>query len=255
MKNFKYDPLVTGVFVGFGMLVLWYFSSLAVNEKVVPTNIEYLIRFVTVLAASLSGAYAAFFFNQRTIDQNKHLSNIEALKTTMFISAVKLNKLRSLYGQVFKEHENKEHRWCSAPSFNEIPDTYARVDFEKLDFLILKYDRELLKLKIAEESFESAIVSLNSRSKLHVELLQPEQEKVFNDNENVTCNNIERYLSMSVLETMKVSTDSCYQLFNLTIERYKKVQCELLEMAKLEYPDIDFLDYEKVFNELANNDF
>jgi hypothetical protein len=61
--------VVTGLFTGIGFVVLWYFSSLAIENEVIPKYFEYIIRFFTVLVASLSGALAAFWFNGRIEDR------------------------------------------------------------------------------------------------------------------------------------------------------------------------------------------
>lgn len=42
---------------------MWYFSSLAIEEKVLPAYFEHVSRFFTVLTAALVGAFAAFRFN------------------------------------------------------------------------------------------------------------------------------------------------------------------------------------------------
>ncbi|MHC9509756.1 hypothetical protein [Kangiella sp. M94] len=56
--------------MGFGALILWYFSSLAVEERVLPEYFEHISRFFTVLIAALVGAFAAFRFNSK-LDSKK----------------------------------------------------------------------------------------------------------------------------------------------------------------------------------------
>ncbi|SFC70531.1 hypothetical protein SAMN05660479_02222 [Microbulbifer thermotolerans] len=63
LNKYRYDPVVTGVLVGIGALVLWYFSALAIDKKVLPAYFEHISRFFTVLIAALVGAFAAFRFN------------------------------------------------------------------------------------------------------------------------------------------------------------------------------------------------
>lgn len=54
-----------------GALALWYFSSLAIEEKVLPAYFEHISRFFTVLIAALVGAFAAFRFNSMLDSQKR----------------------------------------------------------------------------------------------------------------------------------------------------------------------------------------
>lgn len=70
LKNYNYDPVVTGVFVGIGSLVIWYFSCLAIDKQLVPGNYEFLAGFLSTLTATFVGAFLAFKFNSK-LDQKK----------------------------------------------------------------------------------------------------------------------------------------------------------------------------------------
>ena len=59
LSKYRYDPVITGIFVGIGGLILWYFSALAIDENTLPAHYDYIAKFFSVLL----GAFAAFRFN------------------------------------------------------------------------------------------------------------------------------------------------------------------------------------------------
>jgi hypothetical protein len=67
-KYNDYLPEFLGVILALLLLNLWYLSSIAIEDKVLPANLEYLYRGVTVLV----GAFAAFKLKSKNDEEIKH---------------------------------------------------------------------------------------------------------------------------------------------------------------------------------------
>jgi hypothetical protein len=88
MKEYRYDPFVTGVFVGIGLLVIWYFSSLAIEKKILPFYFDHIFRFISILG----GAFVAFRFNsmlegkrqERERERNKNSLLLDKIEHAIF---------------------------------------------------------------------------------------------------------------------------------------------------------------------------
>lgn len=102
MKQYRYDPLVTGVFVGIGLVGIWYFSCLAIEKRILPYYYEHVFRFLSILG----GAFAAFRFNSM-LENRKQVR--EKQKNT---NAMLLAKMEAA---IFKLHNfsraSKKYMW------------------------------------------------------------------------------------------------------------------------------------------------
>jgi hypothetical protein len=69
---------------------------LAIENKTVPVYFDYMMKFITILIATLVGAFFAFRFNRGVDNERQVKILIENLRHTNFLIAVKLNQLRGL---------------------------------------------------------------------------------------------------------------------------------------------------------------
>ncbi|WP_299568407.1 hypothetical protein [uncultured Shewanella sp.] len=68
MQQYRYAPVVTRAIVGFGLVRLWYFSSLAIEKHILPFYFDHIFRFLAVLGA----AFVTFRFNS-TLEDKKQI--------------------------------------------------------------------------------------------------------------------------------------------------------------------------------------
>lgn len=247
MKKYRYDPVVTGLFVGFGILILWYFLSLAIENKTLPIHFDYMMRFITVLVATLIGAFSAFQLNRRIENEKQSKLLVENLRHTNFLIAVKLNQLRGLKFNYLDPYETNELRWGlmkACATINEKPD----INFGGLSFLHDEYPKLLMELDLAQESYKLSIQLLNSRSTLHLERLQKAQAECQKDlGAEASYQLFAKKIDASLLQTMRTATDVCYKIIPESIESLINVQREMLEVANTSFPNIEFFNHNQMF--------
>ncbi len=248
LKNYRYDPLFTGLFIGLGTLILWYYSSLAIENKVVPLHFDYVMKFITVLSAAFIGAFFAFRFNRSIEIERQSKILIENLRHTNFLIAVKLNQLRGLKVNYLDPYEENELRWGVMKAGVEISEK-TDIDFSHLSILHDKYPKLLMEIELAQESYKLSIQTLNSRSVLHTEQLQKAQDKYLKKESNVeaTYQAFSEDIDQSLRETMQVATDNCYRIIPETIELFTENQKAMLSAARNIFPDVEFFDHNEMF--------
>lgn len=252
MKKYRYDPVVTGLFVGFGALILWYYSSLAIENKIVPVYFDYMMKIITILIATLVGAFSAFRFNRSIENERQSKLLIENLRHTNFLIAVKLNQLRGLKINYLDPCEKNELRWGVMKACAEISEK-TDIDFSTLSVLHDRYPKLLMEIEIAQESYKLSIQTLNSRSVLHAEQLQKSQAEYLKKESNAeaTYQAFAENIDHSLRETMKAETDNCYRLIPETIELFTENQKAMLSAAHNMFPDIEFFDHNDIFENRA----
>ena len=67
------------MFIGIGSLVIWYFSCLVIDKQLVPSNYEFLARFLSTLTATFVGAFLAFKFNSKLEQKKLEREKLESL--------------------------------------------------------------------------------------------------------------------------------------------------------------------------------
>ena len=71
-KYNDYLPEFLGVILALLLLNLWYLSSLAIENKILPASLDYLYKGSTVLIGAFVGAFAAFKLKSKKDAQKKH---------------------------------------------------------------------------------------------------------------------------------------------------------------------------------------
>lgn len=59
----KNDPIIVGILIAIGALIIWYFASLAIAEAVLPAWTGVLSDFFTAVSGAFAGAFFAFKFS------------------------------------------------------------------------------------------------------------------------------------------------------------------------------------------------
>ncbi|WP_237499350.1 hypothetical protein, partial [Pseudomonas edaphica] len=86
MRNLRsYDPIWMGILTGLAALILWYFSSLAVEKSITPLT-DKIWPFFSAGLGAFSGSYFAYLFRKHEENQanlNKRKSALDACLFTL----------------------------------------------------------------------------------------------------------------------------------------------------------------------------
>ncbi|WP_277589298.1 hypothetical protein [Pseudomonas chlororaphis] len=257
------------IFIAIGLILpllalnLWYFLQLAIEKKEVPRLHELAVSSFTSGSSALIGvliaAYLAYRYNTRIENKKLEDSEVRALRKAVFCIAIKLNKIAGIYNSFLKENELNEHRWACTPAAGPIALNIVEIDFNELGFLHEEHGKALLELSVAEESYIAAVNAINERSRLVSEKLEPAQKTAQErfkatlaegDKNQLGYRRLKEFVDADIYQIMSKATDSCYLVFHSTLKNYADIQPRILEIAKKRFPNIKFMDHQKILAEL-----
>lgn len=168
-----YQPEIFGVIVALVVLNIWYLSSVAIEESVVPKSYDYLIRALTVAVGGFIGAFSAFWlkaYEERKKDKEKQKS---ALNSALFVLIRQINAIQNIKRDLDK-YETPFERGLTLPAMKPPDYSSVKQDIDSLNFLIDNDNAQILmELTIEQERFEQAINSINIRNEFYVNEVQP----------------------------------------------------------------------------------
>jgi len=246
LKKYRYDPVVTGLFTGIGFVVLWYFSSLAIENEVIPKYFEYIIRFFTVLVASLSGALAAFWFNGRIEEKKnerdekrKTEERVAILNRALLNVVLQLNAIGNIQKLLSRFKNIHEHafKMPAEKNFNE----KIFVNIDEISLIITDFPQLLLELSVEQDAFIQTVESLKVRHEHFLKELQPKMNELGLLDRECTIGEYEHLLPYHIF---KGAYDSANNLIsNVTSskigleDKFEKLR----EACKKRYPNYEFM--------------
>jgi len=241
MKNLKsYEPIWMGVLTGLAALILWYFSSLAIEKQVTPTA-DKIWPFFSAGIGAFAGSYFAFLFRKHEEKQTRLSKRKSAFDVCLFTLFRQYNAMLQIK-LTYDEYPNEIERAISMPAtlHPEYKDT--RIDFDSLNFLSdVNEVKHLINLTIEQERFETAIRSAEARVKFHVEKLQPAIEKSNMNGRQLPAIEIQRELGELTYITALQYTNGTYDILCLNIASIVEQHQKTWEIAKRIFPDKKFL--------------
>lgn len=169
----SYQPEVIGIIVGLAALNIWYLSSVAITESVLPKNYDYLIGALSVASGAFIGAFSAFWLKSYEESNKEREARKNALNSALFVLVRKINAI----GCIKRDLENYTtpfDRGLSLPAMKPPDYSDLRQDIYSLHFLIdIDKPQVLLDLTLEQERFEQAINSINIRNDFYVNEVQP----------------------------------------------------------------------------------
>ncbi|ARU26382.1 hypothetical protein [Cellvibrio sp. PSBB006] len=182
MTREKNDPIIVGILIAIGALVLWYFASLAIVEAVLPAWTSVLSDFFTAVAGAFAGAFFAFKFSDRIEarrrkeeEDTKTEKNVALINKALVNLAVQLNTIKNIVFTLQKQ----DHFFSIAFSMRAVENFHdgSRVDVGELSLVLTKFPDLLLELSIEQDGFIQTLKSVYERNKFYSNVLQPEMRK------------------------------------------------------------------------------
>jgi len=91
-----YKPEILGAVLGIAALNIWYLSSVAIEESIVPKNYDYFIRALTVAVGGFIGAFSAFWL--KGYEEKKKVKEMQksALNSALFVLIRQINAIQCI---------------------------------------------------------------------------------------------------------------------------------------------------------------
>ncbi|PMX22448.1 MULTISPECIES: hypothetical protein [unclassified Pseudomonas] len=241
MKNLRnYDPIWMGILTGLAALILWYFSSLAIDKSITPTT-DKIWPFFSAGLGAFFGSYFAYLFRRHEEKQAKLNKRKSTLEACLFTLTRQYNAMFQMK-RTYDEFPTDIDRAISMPAakFPEYKD--ARIDFESLNFLTeLKNVSHLLDLTIEQERFEQTILSINIRNDFHLEKLQPALEKHDMNGRELSFKEIESLLGPLIFHSAFNYANNSYELLCKNLDSNRESHQKTWEIAREIFPESEFL--------------
>lgn len=241
MKNLRsYDPIWMGILTGLAALILWYFSSLAIEKSITPVT-DKVWPFFSAGLGAFFGSYFAYMFRKHEEKQAKFNKRKIALDACLFTSLRQYNAMHQMK-MAFDPHPTDFDRAFLMPALKFPNYKDARIDFDSLNFLTeINETSHLLDLTIEQERFEQVIVSMEIRNSFHSDKLQPAIEKHNINGQDLPLKEIERLLGPLIFHTAINSAKQTYELLCENLNSNHELHQHTWDIAKKIFPDKKFL--------------
>lgn len=206
---------------------------------------EILPTFATLIAAFL-GAWFAFSLQNRSKNNEERDKKISYGNKALFTLCQRVNNLWLIQKNIidpFREHPGIHIAMRPTLDF-ENDDTF--LDIDGLKFLLdTKYQQLLLDLHIENQRYKTAIRLLNSRSSLHLNLVQPRLETAHvTEKQYYSIEYWKEAIGQRLYLTLQRATEDLISNVDDTVKSNIEIKDRLIEAFKNLFPGEKFLNFE-----------
>ncbi len=239
----RYTPEILGVLIGMGALILWYFSSLAIDKVVVPSSFQSIVTICGSAFGAFFGAYCAFKLRQHEEKQNKHNKQKTALDLCLFTMIRQHNAISILKIQ-YDEYPSRFLRAFNMPAMKPPEYKDLKIILDDLIFLTNNDNDDiefLFHLSIEQERFDQAIHAVTLRNEYTIEQLQPALAKHQIHGIDISAESLRILLGVQIFHSSLNLTNTAYDHLVASEQSIKKMQHKLHAIAKSVYPEKRFM--------------
>nr|VFJ56588.1 MAG: hypothetical protein BECKFW1821B_GA0114236_102839 [Candidatus Kentron sp. FW] len=240
-----YFPEVLGIVVALLLLNLWYLSGLAIENKVIPTHYDYVLKFVTIATGAFIGAFSAFALNAKTKHNDEQKIQKAAINKALFTILRQRNAIKN----IVKEYNDLEHEYKIA--FNlpaKQPPDYSKLylDTNELSFLLETQDPNMLmELSIEQERFEQVLSTIKIRNEFYVNEVQPALHDKGLIGRIAPIQEYEALLGERVFKGALLGARNMVFHANKCDKSLAEIEPRLYKLAKAMFPNEKFVQSEK----------
>ncbi|MCK1789665.1 hypothetical protein [Pseudomonas violetae] len=236
----SYQPVWMGALTGLAVLILWYFSSLAIDKKIVPTA-GAILPFVTAGFGAFCGSYFAFMLRRYEEKQAKLDERKAALDACIF-TLFRQHKAMTIVKSHYDEYSDEFARALFMPAGSLGDQKDNKIKFEDLNFLSeLGEIKHLMELTDLQYGFETAVVSVELRAKFHTETLGPVAQEKLQDEGQYTVEQMREILGNHIFHGAFAYTSNAYEFVQKNIIDNQLIHQKTWEIAKRTFPSHKFL--------------
>jgi uncharacterized small protein (DUF1192 family) len=238
MLKHSYD-IIAGILIGLVLLLLYYFSALAISENVLPKTYEYAFNLAITVIGAFSGAWFAFRLQNLKAKKDTDAQNVNAANNAIFELARWYNKLHAFKTQFIDEHRTNAMRHLYIMPAAGMAFGKPEIDYDSLSFLFKSTDPNILgTVSLTEQEIASTIDVILQRSEIHVEALQPAVEQVEKRlGQSFPPSELEKELGVRNTQVLKMLTDYLVKGVDASIAALRENIDKLKAESQSMYPD------------------
>jgi hypothetical protein len=202
-----------------------------------------IISALTTLVAAYTGAWFAFIF-QRNYEKRKiDNENINFLNMTFIRLFHQYNDLLNIKKEFISPIENDPIKWLNIPALSTRT-LMIDPDISDLSFLIELRKSDLISdILLATEKYKECIKSVNIRSDIHLNRLQPIIEKIGSQDFVMDKNLLENALGQKLQGELQNITEQIFILLADTIKYYELLLTKTNNYGKEIFPKKIILNF------------
>lgn len=230
-KYSDYLPEFLGVILALLLLNLWYLSSIAIENTILPVSLDYLYKGITVLIAAFVGAFSAFKLNSKKEDDKKYTEQKVAMNKAIFVSIRQINALKNMQKELSKYTKELDKAFklpaMKPPCYDEL-----KYDFDELSFLLEDHPQVMMNLVIEQERFEQAFNSIEIRNDFYVHDVQPALSKLALNGKDIIVSEFAKALGERLFEGALNGANTMYFHIEITNTSIVEMHDELSAVAR-----------------------
>ena len=242
MLRNSYD-VIAGIIAGIGVLLIYYFSSLAISEELLPTTYEYAFNLAVAVFGAFSGAFAAFQFQAYRENKERFQVKTDSLNRALFVLASQMNSLLLIKRDI-EPWRGKESAFIEMPAILGSDYEELKIDIMALQFLIDHDANLLFELSICQQKFEAAIRIVGIRSSFHINQLQPALSDAEYNEKYPNLRNVAEAVGERIAVTAYKSTKDVFEMVDSTLEALQKEMENLRTVAVEKFPGPVYIGFE-----------
>ncbi|MDC8802420.1 hypothetical protein PRZ61_02990 [Halomonas pacifica] len=238
-RSFFYEFL--GVIFGVAILNVWYLSSVAVEEGVVPKSYDYIINGFIIVVGAFIGSFSAFWLKKYEEEKADKKRRVSVLNASIFIMVRQLNAIHGFKNN-FSSCNSSFERAFSMPALKPPDYSSLKLDLEGLYFFIDSGAADLLlRLSVEQERFEQCVSALEIRNDFYVNEVQPALSYYSLNGRPLPLSEFEEKLGERIFHGAVNGAENLYELVSSSERTLPAMIDELRRSAKDMFPEEKFV--------------
>jgi hypothetical protein len=201
---------------------------------------------LATLVAAFYGARYAFQFQKDKEKEDERKRNVVNGNSVIFNMMRMITTLRNVQKQIIEPARNRPARFLQMLPTLHLNDNDIKLNIESLYFLLETDERNILGEVVIEEArYRGALQSINERSRIHREEVQPLLERAgIVEGGEYSLEQIENALGNRQYKIIQLATEEMINAVDETVVSLKAVADKLRASLKKVYPDEIIIGFE-----------
>jgi hypothetical protein len=199
------------------------------------------------LLGTFLGAAFAFRLQEDKETAKDERARVEAINRALYVLGVQHNEIRT-HLKSFARFETDVDRAINCPAVMPLDNFERRQKIESLEFLLRSSKPNVLfQIDVEQQRFDTCMQAMRQRGQFHVTEVQPQLEKVFRRELEVSIEDLRKGLGERIFEGAMNGARTMFEQMEASNESLPSVARELYGLAKELYPDAKFVKFDLVY--------
>lgn len=210
------------------------------------SSIELIVPAVSTLGAAFLGAWCAFKLQDRDHERKMRANAMAGGNRAIFTLMRQWNSLKLVQQQIIEPYRTDPNRFVLMRPILNLDYKDLKLDMDSLSFILETSHRQCLAdLFLAERKFQTAMMVIDERSRLHLQTVQPLLERAgLIEGSSYIKEEIENALGIRLSSSLSRVTDDAIEGVDQAIVSLKEVSDKLHIALTQLYPKKKFINFE-----------